>query len=570
LITLGFYANAIESMPGADALVNSEPASDGINEILDHYTVEFGAALRRVADSSSYASQIASLTFKVFSRPQLWKLWIERFGMLYGAFVLPSDLFPFPLRCRFRTDHWRTSRELPDCWEIDNDPATDSGTGALPEHFGFFTPASLKGGDLHIKFVAEFGNQDSSKSHNLSRNKIVVPEEFVKAEELLQIDYADDEAERDRLMNDLRLQRFLAYNYRALDYIFRASNPGWGAHFLRAIRELQTFTSQNSHHARHIYLYPGDPFESFPGVFCFAFNKKLTSSHKISLALISNGLFRFLRALDRTEFQRRTIPFHEYIVATHSELHSLRNTIGALGNKLQTLAGHDLCAEQPSTLKHVSDALELHAHVLHYLERIEALVTPTAQTSLVTPTARSYGSTVTIRKLLNMWREQWGHPEYIHLNVMEPKEESGLDNQIELPGPPAELGDALYQLLDGKLRDIQLSTSLRAGSADKSGNTLHLQVAICFFASSLWIRINGGSQFDAPIQLAMRNVTLLDRLPSLKPMGGRGILTAIALIRARYFATIELTKSPVVGQGWTVDIPITTLHQLSLLSDSSP
>jgi hypothetical protein len=153
---------------------------------------------------------------------------------------------------------------------------------------------------------------------------------------------------------------------------------------------------------------------------------------------------------------------------------------------------------------------------------------------------------------------------------MEPKEESGLDNQIELPGPPAELGDALYQLLDGKLRDIQLSTSLRAGSADKSGNTLHLQVAICFFASSLWIRINGGSQFDAPIQLAMRNVTLLDRLPSLKPMGGRGILTAIALIRARYFATIELTKSPVVGQGWTVDIPITTLHQLSLLSDSSP
>jgi hypothetical protein len=558
--------------------------SDSISDGLRGCKIDFAAALRTANDSFAYASAIVSVTKNVLSIPEQWKLWIRRFGLLYGAFAIPSDLFPVPIRCRFGSNPWRKDpnpnsnpessdpqdrepytylvpRDLeacsPDEWTLDDESNMLPNDSILPYCEGFFKPECLTKGAIHVQFVSALFECDRPLSHNRSVHTILVPEDFLEIGK--KIGSAPWDFKRQKLVRDETVARFVHYNRNALKYLFNFEYPITIMDHFLAIRELQDFTSQHSHHAPHIYLFPGDEFELHPGAFCFAFQEEVSPFHKTLLGILSNRLFRFLRAQDHSEFQRRTTPVRNQIAAMNSELHSLRNVTGALGNKLHTFAARDLTGEQPSSSGRVTEALELHTHLLHHLDKIESLVSPTFQAS---------ASTVTLRILLNLWRAQWNQPETI-FTVILPKEDHLYDNQFELSGPPDELGDALFQLIEGRVTDSLLGARDQEDLESMGFHLDSLSVTIAVFVSELELRIHGGRRLPSYVVRLIHELTLLDRLPSLKPSGGKGILSAIALIRTQFRATLELTHDPNWVNMWRVTIPIIALNQYRLFSEVS-
>ena len=93
---------------------------------------------------------------------------------------------------------------------------------------------------------------------------------------------------------------------------------------------------------------------------------------------------------------------------------------------------------------------------------------------------------------------------------------------VELPASPVELGDALFQFVEGAATDSQSDTTNQTDSATGGSNPIELRVAISVLPSELTVSIHGGRHLPPFVEEAMREVTLLDRLPSLKPNGGKG------------------------------------------------
>jgi hypothetical protein len=97
------------------------------------------------------------------------------------------------------------------------------------------------------------------------------------------------------------------------------------------------------------------------------------------------------------------------------------------------------------------------------------------------------------------------------------------NEQFELPGPAPELGQALYQFIEGTLKE----PSERSRSADPwpehlvdEGPVLGMHLAVD--RSELCLDMKIGCELPANIEEAIRSVNILDRLPS-ENAAGQGI-----------------------------------------------
>lgn len=90
---------------------------------------------------------------------------------------------------------------------------------------------------------------------------------------------------------------------------------------------------------------------------------------------------------------------------------------------------------------------------------------------------------------------------------------------------------------------------------DSYGDTV-LHMHIDQRTSELCLFIRHRIEFSIEVQEAITSVNILGRLPSDKPSGGRGILSAITTIRNQYRGKCTFINPWHVGPSWTIRLPI--------------
>lgn len=131
----------------------------------------FKAELQSVVHSIDYASAITSLTRTILSTDAQRKLWIDRFGLVYCIFIVPSDLFVTPVKSLFSTDSW----------ELDDQPGeTLRGAESLWGD-SFFASGPLSQGDVQVHFVGhELPKSGIPKSRKRGHNVVIVDDDFME------------------------------------------------------------------------------------------------------------------------------------------------------------------------------------------------------------------------------------------------------------------------------------------------------------------------------------------------------------------------------------------------------
>lgn len=86
--------------------------------------------------------------------------------------------------------------------------------------------------------------------------------------------------------------------------------------------------------------------------------------------------------------------------------------------------------------------------------------------------------------------------------------------------------------------------------------------------STLLIWVDSSAEWPVHIKEAIQTVSILGRLPSRKFRGGRGVLSAVELIRNQYQGECTLTESSAQNgrlyASWGITIPVRIIRQLSL------
>jgi len=304
----------------------------------------------------------------------------------------------------------------------------------------------------------------------------------------------------------------------------------------------------------------GNDDEIYPGVFCFLFERKLSANHRMLLRVLSDRLFSFLRFADRSEFQRRTADLQGQLAAWHSDLHSLRTALGTLGNKLHVLRINGEGANASKSANYVKEALECHAETLEYLSRLESIAL-----SVADPLAPTF----TLTKLGDLWRSQWKLPSHWDFDDESP-DFIYVDLPFQLPGSAIELGQALYQFIDGALSAPSTVHEVPHLREDDDYSSPHIHVSLFPEFSSLSIWITTRSKLPSHVESAIHSMNVLGRLPSIKQSGGRGVLSAIQTIRTKYQGSCRIENSDYEGAAWQVDIPVTIIRQYRLFNNDLP
>jgi hypothetical protein len=491
--------------------------------------IEFAAELRRVSRSEDYAQAVASLTRLILSTDIDRALWINDLGLMYCAFCVPSNFFVNRVVSCFRTHDWQL---------------TEPNSDRFADNWGF-RPLTLSTGVVHIHFAPNALPQAPDPVPATEANDpLVLTEDFLAFTDEYHR-HADAENVQPSVDNtDPRLTAFLARNERILGHLFGSirSNGKIVHGYWEVIHELANAIPHSAEHGGHLYAVPtaGDG-DSQQGVFYFLFSEEVRPPHGAMLRFVCERLFSFLRSLDRLEFSRRTTLLHSRLAAQHSDLHALRNALGALQNTLQLLRGHKPSSPDDSWRTHVHQALRSHTEVLKCLDNVEA--------GAISSSAPR-GPLTTVEELATLLRSQWGEPPTLSIHA----EAKDGNLPFALSGPLFDLGQALYQFVEvaicKSVRGPETTSPFEVPSTYRCPRVfIHLYRT----RARLFIRIHNGDALPKELEQEIHSVNILDRLPSNKPQGGRGILRAIQTLRVQFQGECHFVND---HASWFFDFPV--------------
>jgi len=531
--------------------------TDEISIRLRAYEQEFRAELRNVMTARQYAAQIVELVQTVMSLSSQTALWIERCGLLYCVIDFPSSLFAIPVRCRFKTDHWTSGGETAARWELDERPMAPRSRSALPFAKGFFSYDILAGGDCHIEFATWLPlYRRLPRSHNKQHRTLVVDLHFLS---YLDDTFRDDapNIERNDLLIDARYEAFKRSNSEAIKEIFDIR--GWytatGPECIAAIDELRETVFQRDNQAQNVYVLAEEAYGTSPGAMCFAFQEEVPPDLRKALRLLADRVFRFLRTTDVSEHRRRIAIQFDGIALAHSEVHTLRNLMGAISNKLMTISARNATTPIDRGLpERIDDIINLHADAIFRLDQIETLL-------IDGPKMQSH--VITVEHFAAQCRKQWVHPcESVDIRFHESK-----NCQFELSSSADDLIDSLFQFVEGAMNEhAWKAITLEDDPERPTVEQVIAWIGVNELRSELHIGITVRSPMPESIVAAVRQLTIFDRLPSEKIGGGRGLLSAIGMIRNRYSGTIELLDAWWLGTRWQIRVPVGVSKQGSLFT----
>jgi hypothetical protein len=241
--------------------MNIERYYERFSDQLNSRASKFKASLQNVVHSVDYARTIASLTREIFSADVERKLWIDRFGLVYCAFNVPSDLFVTPIKALFSIDDW----------ELDDLPDEDFWGPESPWGNSFFGRHNLSVGVVQVHFVGDkYPEAANPTCHKRASNVVLVSNDFLEYLEESDEHIAADDDEDDFDTNDARFQAFLSHNRLAIARIFGIGSAliEMAPWYCSAILELGLLTQQSKHRGQHVYLVPGQLVPgAYPGVF---------------------------------------------------------------------------------------------------------------------------------------------------------------------------------------------------------------------------------------------------------------------------------------------------------------
>lgn len=453
------------------------------------------------------------------------RLWLERFGLVYCAFIVPSDLFATPVKALFSTDgKWQLGSVPGWPWEM------KSGW------FDSFFHPWWQTGVAQVRIVrdsvlAALPPERQRRKGNL----LLVNEHF--------LDYVAEL--RGKWMpydsNDPRFCIFVSRNRETISYVFQLGTFLYIAShcYCFAIDEINFLRGLSGCRPRYACIIScTDGIRR--GVFCFLFRRELSHHHRILLEYFSQLLLTYCGSFERSELQRRATLLHNQLLGKQADFHALRTALATLQNKLQVLRLAEPTHANTSYKALVQNALDCQMDVLSYLDRLE-----TAAQSF----KQAEGPFVTVQTIADLLSSYCDEHDRERLTVH--LKNWGANVNFELPGPLEELAEAFHQFIDGALRS--------SAQGQKSG--VDLFVGTSPDRSELMVWVESAGMLPDYLQQAIDSVSILDRLPSLKPGGGRGILSAIGLIRNQYQGRCDLTtmatpRHPGPCAFWDIRVPI--------------
>jgi hypothetical protein len=533
----------------AGHIVTIEEYCEDLTRLLYSQRDTFKTAMQNVVHSMDYATAIASLLREVLSNDLERKLWVHSLGLLYCVFILPSELFITPVKSVFSTD----------TWEMDNRP---SDTLVGPEsHWvnSFFARHSLSNGVIQIHFVGgKRPISTSPKFRNRGQNVFIVDDDFLNYLHEWDDEVDDKGNQYDLDTTDIRFRAFLSQNRRAVERIFGVKGllKEFAPSYCRAIIELESVTCQRRHRGQHVYLVPGHEDAVYPGVFCFLFQHQLSSRHRVLLRIFCDHLFGLLRSGERSELQRRNVLLHGQLAARQSDFHTVRTVLGTLSNTLHTMRLEGTRKATSESAAYISEALQCHAELLGYVDKLE--------THAISAT-KSFGPIFSLITLSNHWRSEWNLLTDWKMTLAR----ENTDLPFELPGPVLDIGQVIYQFLEGvPIRPDKTGQNHQMQEQDLDDNTPSLYMSLDIADSSLFLMIDTGSKLPFPLEGAVRSMNIMGHLPSQKHKGGRGILSAISMIRNRYRGSCQFLNSASEGASWMVSIPVAVVRQYRLFNQT--
>jgi hypothetical protein len=530
--------------------MNSELQFERLCSRFDAQMGKFRKGMSAIQTSLDYAEAIARLTSDVLLADVDGKLWMQRFGLVYCGIIVPSDLFVTPIHAFFSTDgHCRMSDPDVLPWGTKNQLG-DS----------FFSPRlSLQSGVIQVLFT--HGNHHNAvrlKPQTASSNLLIVDADFLRYIE----EYEGVDRQSGRLSfvrDDPRLEVFLSANEQNVAHIFGEPidslrrRPGW---FCPAFSELAFVSELSGSSPRYVCIVRCTDGLRM-GIFSFFFRQELSYAQRLVVHFFSQMLFAYLGSVDSFEYRRRAILVHNAMSRMHSHFHAMRTALGTLQNKLQVLRANESSGAMAQTMPHVDGAIEGHAEALSLLNSLEAVAL-----SPLTSEAHIFQ----LKRLVDLLLARYKPPSYRRINIFVKHEI--LDEQVESLGRLSELAEALYQFADGASnalseppRNIEPFMAVRR----------RLDFSISLEDRELIIRLDCPRQLPEYIQNSIQSVNLLDRLPSTRSTGGRGLLSAIAVIRNHFQGTCNLMDECDIRYhptaSWDIRIPVRIVRQYRLFPD---
>lgn len=495
---------------------------------LNECAQSFKEKLRTVLQSDDYARALVSLFREFLTSDCERELWLDRLGLVYCALIIPSELFVAPVKALFST----TGN-----WDLESTEIVPWGHES-PWVNSFFSPGfAIQSGVIEVEFMNALPTTVTPEPR-----KFVVDENFLA--------FLDETETAVFDTNDGRFRNFLSHNEQMISDLFPIGDlfqefaPWYCSAFdeLAYIRRLSRLSPQWAY-----VMHCTDGIHE--GMFCFFFRRSLSSIHRFLLFFFSQLLLSYCGTLDHQELERRAGVLHSQLAQKHSAFHSIRTALGTLHNRLQLSLMTNSPGETPSHIRQIQSALDSHKEVIFYLNTLEA-------SGLLF--RKSEGDVVTLELLLHHLLSKYDVKDRERLASHVDRKNS--KNYFELPGPLPQLLDALSQFVDGAL----------GAPAKHPQGKARLELGLSIEGSFLMITIDAPTELPPYLQEAINMVNIFDRLPSLKPEGGRGLLSAVALIRHYYHGHCDLQHMSVFSDtlcaSWSITIPINIIRQLRLFN----
>ena len=516
--------------------MNIEQYSDHIQGGFFHLSRTFQTALQTVVNSSDYAHVIATMTRTILADDPERELSLNHLGLVYCAFVIPSKLFPVPVKVLF-----------PIKGEFSPVPAGQHLTSSEGIGDSFFNPFGADHELIQVQFVQDDKALGATATKNRKNrgNLVLVSEDFLKY-----LGVPDDRESGYDNIDDPRYRLFMSRNREVIEHLFGYFDDEPGG-LCPAFKELASIRQLSQCRANYVYLVPCK--DSHRGVFAFFFRQPVSSRYRNLLRIFSYLLFIQSRSLDYSEYQRRAVILGKVLSHAYSDFHDMRSALGTLQNKLQTLRS-GLPVEGDSRDR-LQSALESHSQALAYLDKIES--------SAVEP-AMSSGDVTTLRMFKDLFLNQFDQRDRKRFLLKTDRDR--IDQLFELPGSARELVQGLFQVVDGAMAPVDEHTE--QDKTPRGGVSMDLALEDDNDRSTLLIWVDSSAEWPVHIKEAIQTVSILGRLPSRKFRGGRGVLSAVELIRNQYQGECTLTESSAQNgrlyASWGITIPVRIIRQLSL------
>lgn len=519
-----------------------ERQSELLSASLDTCLPEYRSNIETFRTPKDYASALQKLLLNALSPKG--RSWLDEMGGTHCGIVFPSESLVAPIEIFFPISLDVADR-LPEGrapWK----PADDGST------YSFFGREFMSvRGTFQFLFDID-GDSPQAEKRNRSRLLQLTPgfadylEECAKSDSPF-LQYPDDD----------RQKAFFAKNSTIIARYFNTTpdyleHRQWDICF--AMSELLDIRQETEYEPQYCFLGRYNDGRHW-GVFCFFFRKQIPSDSALMLRLLLDLLFSCVVEVDRSEYQRKSANFMEAMSKAQKEFHDIRNSMATLRNRLQVVS-RNMQRRGVQESNQVILALKSQSELQEQIDVLESLALRSQP-----PKEHIYSP----RKILEVLeiRYEARFKQQILAEVFR----DVIDLDLQFKGSVADLVEALRQLIDGALTQIEEKAPRR--KRRRRRKKVYLQISLAN-SSGLLIKIVCPRRIPEYLEESIRTNTVLGRLPSGKQGGGRGILSSIALIRTQFQGACTLADSydlrfedPSTHE-WTIELPVTSVAQYPL------